>query len=58
MESELKEAIERLKESKDLLEKFSNMEEAVAFLVKETGLPKDECENSYEILMKLNLDKQ
>ena len=42
MDNKLKEAISKLKESKNILEKFSTREEVVEFLIKETKLPKEE----------------
>ena len=42
MNNELKKAILKLKEIKDLLEKFSNRDEAIKFLAEETGISKEE----------------
>ena len=58
MNNELKEAILKLKEIKDLLEKFSNREEAIEFLAKETGILKEECSTAYDFLVKVNLYKK
>lgn len=49
--------ISNLKESKNIISKFSNKKDAVEFLVKETGLPKQECESAYDIIIKIDLDK-
>lgn len=54
MNKKLKEAILKLKNSKKILEKFSTREEAIEFLIKETGLSKEECTNAYDLLMKLD----
>ena len=56
MENKLKEAINHLNETKEILENFSSKEEAVEYLVKETGLPKEECSNAYDFLMKFDLE--
>ena len=56
-DNKLKEAIDRLKEAKEILEKFSSREEAIEYLVNETKLSKEECSNAYNILMKIDLDK-
>ncbi len=58
MNNELKKAILKLKEIKDLLEKFSNRDEAIKFLAKETGISKEECTSAYDFLVKVNLDKK
>ena len=57
MDNKLKEAIDRLKEAKEILEKFSSRVEAIEYLVNETKLSKDECSNAYDILMKIDLNK-
>ena len=56
-DNKLKEAIDRLKEAKEILEKFSSREEAIEYLVNETKLSKEECLNAYDILMKIDLNK-
>lgn len=48
------EVLEKLKEAKNLLEKFTSKEEAVEYLVKETGISKEECSNAYDILIKID----
>lgn len=58
MNNELKKAILKLKEIKDLLEKFSNRDEAIKFLAKETGISKEECTSAYDFLVKVNLVKK
>ena len=54
MDDRLKESIVRLKEVKEILEKFSSREEAIEYLVNETKLSKEECLNAYDILMKID----
>ena len=58
MNNELKKAILKLKEIKDLLEKFSNRDEAIELLAKETGISKEECTSAYNFLVRVNLDKK
>ena len=57
MDNKLKEAIDRLKEAKEILEKFSSREEAIEYLVNETKLSNEECTNAYDILMRIDLNK-
>jgi len=52
MNNELNEAILKLEEIKGLLKKFSNREEAIEFLVKETGISKEECTTAYDFFTK------
>ena len=58
MNNELKEAILKLKEVKDLLEKCSNRDEAIELLAKETVISKEECTSAYNFLVRVNLDKK
>lgn len=58
MNDEVKKVIEKLKETKELLKEFSTRDEAIEFLVKETGIAKEECSFAYDILIKLDLDKK
>lgn len=57
MNNELNEAILKLEEIKGLLKKFSNREEAIEFLVKETGISKEECTTAYDFFTKKKLAK-
>ncbi len=57
MSDEVRKVMERLKEVKKLLEKFSTKEEAIEYLVKETNLSKEECSNAYDILIKIDFSK-
>lgn len=58
MSDELAKYIERLKEVKnELLENFSNRDEAIEYLVKETNLSEEECSNAYDILVKIDFSK-
>ena len=56
-DNKLKYAIDRLKEAKEILEKFSSREEAIEYLVNETKLSKEECSNAYDILIRIDLNK-
>lgn len=58
MNVQLKESIERLKDAKRMLDQFPTKEEAVEYLVKETGISKEECSNAYDILIRIDLDKE
>ena len=58
MDDKLKEAIESFKETKEILEKFSSKEDAIEYLVNETGISKEECSNAYDFLIKVDLDKK
>ena len=54
MDDTLKQSIERLKDAKEILVQFETKEKAVEYLVKEAGIPKDECSAIYDILIKMN----
>ena len=58
MDNKLKESLERLKEFKELLKGFSSKEDAIKYLVKETGVLKEECFKVYDFIMKLDLEKE
>jgi len=53
MNDEIKTAIQKFKEVRDILKKFSNKDEAIEFLVNETKLSKEECSTAYDIIMKI-----
>lgn len=53
MNSEVKKAIEKLKEVKNILKNFSNKDEAIEYLVNETKLSKEECSTAYDIIIKI-----
>ena len=58
MSDEIAKYIERLKEVKnELLENFSDRDEAIEYLVKETNLSEEECSNAYDILVKIDISK-
>ncbi len=57
MNGDLKSIIEKFKESKMILDDFSNKEDAIDFLIKETGLSKEECDKAYNILINIDLNK-
>lgn len=52
--SDFKCSLARFKEVKSILEGFKTKEEAIEYLVKETGLSSKECAESYNILMKID----
>lgn len=58
MSDEIAKYIEKLKEVKnELLENFSNRDEAIEYLVKETNLSEEECSDAYDILVKIDFSK-
>lgn len=44
-------------EAKEVLKSFKSKKEAVNYLVKETGISKEECSSAYDILINLDLEK-
>ena len=58
MDDTLKQSIERLKDAKEILVQFETKEKAVEYILKETGISKDECSAIYDILIKMNLKKK
>ncbi len=44
-------AMESFAKTKELLSQYASREEAVDFLVKETGLPREECQRACDFLM-------
>lgn len=58
MSEKINELLERFKETKEILEKFSSKDEAVEFLVNETGISRNECLEAYDFLIKLDLNKE
>ncbi len=57
MDDTLKQSMERLKDAKEIFVQFETKEKAVKYLVKETGISKDECSAIYDILIKMDLKK-
>ena len=57
MDDKVKETIKRFKETKELLLEFPTKEEAINYLVNETGISKEECLTAYDFIMKMQLDK-
>lgn len=53
MNHEVKNAIEKFKEVKNLLKNFTDRNEAIEYLVHETKLSKEECSAAYDIIMKI-----
>ena len=58
MNNKFKESIDRLKETKDTLKKFSSREEAIEHLINETNLSEEECSKAYDFLINLDFDKK
>lgn len=56
MDKKIKDAVNTLKEVKNILQKFSSEEEGVKYLVKETGLSKKECTSAYNFIIKTNFN--
>jgi len=54
MNQELDKIIEKLKEIKIILEKYSSKEDAINYLIKETKLSKEECTKAYEFFTNIN----
>lgn len=53
MNNDIKLVIEKLKEVKKILKDFTNKDEAIEYLVRETKLSKEECSTAYDILIKI-----
>ncbi len=53
MNTEIRIAIDKFKEVKDILKKFDNRDEAIEYLVNETKLSKEECSTAYDIITKI-----
>ena len=53
MNNEVKQVIEKFKEVKDILKLIANRDEAIAYLVNETKLSKEDCSTAYDIIMKI-----
>ena len=53
MNNEVKKAIEKFKEVKNILKDFSTKDNAIEYLVNETKLSKEECSTAYDIIMKI-----
>jgi len=53
MNNEIKDVIKKFKEVKNVLKDFVSKDEAIAYLVKEAKLSKEECSNAYDIIMKI-----
>jgi len=49
--------MQRMKEFKEIISKFDSKDEAINYLMKETGLPKQECKDAYDFTMKTDFDK-
>ena len=53
MNTEIRVAIDKFKEVKDILKKFDSKDEAIEYLVNETKLSKEECSTAYDIIIKI-----
>lgn len=54
---EFRTSMQRLKEFKEVISKFESKNEAINYLIKETGLSKQECKDAYDFAMKTDFDK-
>lgn len=52
---ELVNSINIFKSVKSILEKFNSKKGAVDYLMQKTNLPKKECEQAYDLIIKLNV---
>ena len=50
---EFQNALRRISETTTLLQSFKDKQEAVTYLVNETGLPVEECDSAYDYYMKM-----
>ena len=50
---EFQNALRRMSEAAVLLQRFEDKQEAVSYLVNETGLPVEECDRAYDIYIKM-----
>ena len=50
-------SMQRLKEFKKIVSKFESKNEAINYLIKKTGLSKQECKDVYDFAMKTDFDK-
>ena len=51
--AEFQNALRKISETTTLLQRFGNKQEAVDYMVSETGLPEDECSRAYDYYMKM-----
>ncbi len=49
--------IQRMREFKEIISKFDSKDEAIKYLIKETGLSKQECKDVYDLTMKTDFDE-
>lgn len=57
MNKDIKQVEEHLKYVKKILQSFKTKEEAIDYLVKETKLPREECDRAYDILIKIKVEE-
>lgn len=49
--------IKKLEEFKEIISKFDNKNDAIDYLIKETGLSRQECSDAYDFAIKTDFDK-
>ena len=54
---EFKSSMQGLKQFKEVISKFENKNEAIKYLIKKTGLSKQECKAAYDFVIKTDFDK-
>lgn len=54
---EFRSYIQNLKEFKKIVSKFESKNDAINYMIEETGLSKQECEDAYKFAMKIDFDK-
>lgn len=54
---EFRKSMSRLKDLQDTIKKFKSKKEAVAYLMKETGIAEEECSKAYDTAMKIDFKK-
>lgn len=55
--NEFRTYMQRMTEFKEIISKFDSKDEAINYLIKETGLSKQECKDAYDFAMKTDFDK-
>lgn len=54
---EFRDSMNKMREFKKIMSQFKNKNEAIKYLVNETGLSKQECYEAYNFIIKLDLEK-
>jgi len=55
--NEFRTYIQRLEEFKKIMSKFKSKNEAINYLMEETGLSKQECKDAYDFILKIDFSK-